>query len=1258
MSGGPMDVSLRVRMRYEGAETARQATGDLQGLAAQAQRFGGAAIGSKLTSELRNVSGQAQTTGRELTQLTQTATRLGASDGTGRLTGGLKATALAAGSATRDLTNLSQVVARFGSVSTVSYLARDLKAVHTPAQALGRELLGIGKAAEGIGRSRGLMALEADLQAASRRADDLERRLSMIGRGRHHGGGGAGNNEFANEALRASGLGMGGLRLGMGGAAAGGLAVGAGIAATAGATALATRKAIDFEHTMTGVGKAVGDTASGMRQLETQFLALSRQTGIAKTEVANAAAQGGYYNVPREQLSEFSEISAKAAVGFQMPIQDVGEALGPLMKSYKIKDMSSLRLTGDAINTVADSVGVRERDVLNYLSRSSGVANMLGIPVQKNAAFGASLESLGMAPDVASTSFEQIGRRLANANLHKDPEFAQGLRGINMSGRQVKAAMTQDGLGGIMTVLERLSKLKPEKRSNIIQLLFGEGEVSNISRMVESLDTLKGALDKVSDPEKYRGSLEKTFKIFNSDTTASINRAGAALDGFATRVGQRFNPAIKASADLMARWLGGMTKAMELSDRAKALSDKQLKGETLSDAEKAELDKNPHLKVETDRRVGIGREDAERRAIVEQEGRDRARNAPPKVPRAIEQAGPRAPDEEDAAAAQARERTRLRLQGQIRDLDAEVEGRQRGGFETTADRLRLRKLRQQYERQFPEGDGNAEAMPGTGKRSDLQEGVKASLASYHEEVDRSLTRTERLAREMGKRIRDDLEIRPKVQDAAFRFGGEAGARIEQASLGGELLGGSGSVGGGGHGGPGRFGGGISVPRGGSSRFGGGRAGSGSGLTGPHVGTPGGSSAGPNLSEGAKARAMQYYAGLRAGGLDAVHANALMGHAMQETGGTFKGDSWNAKESAGGMLQYRGNRLANLKRFAAEQGKAWTDPYVQGQYASAEQRMDPYEAKRARSFMGATDIDTASREAGQNVVRFGDDTGPYRQRMARAFQDGSAYEGLSGPADAAASRFTGRIKGFANLMHGQYGAPGENQVQIKTPSGKTATVHSAAAESFSGFLKDLEGTGYKIDSLGGLAKRAQANGSGRISQHAYGNAIDINPSRNPYKTSITDMPPNVSEMAAKWGLSWGGDWSERSRDPMHFEWSGAQPWKNKDAPVPTAENKPAGMPFGLNGKRLEALERSRGERTEARSPRFMDPASYSLKPGVGSGDAASGGGMARFGLNGPKIEQHFHGGFDAHEVGRRAQLEQNREISRTMAGALHDGGRPA
>lgn len=162
---------------------------------------------------------------------------------------------------------------------------------------------------------------------------------------------------------------------------------------------------------------------------------------------------------------------------------------------------------------------------------------------------------------------------------------------------------------------------------------------------------------------------------------------------------------------------------------------------------------------------------------------------------------------------------------------------------------------------------------------------------------------------------------------------------------------------------------------------------------------------------------------------------------------------------------------------------------------------------------------------------------------------SAYSNLVNESEAARGATSDAIsgdtpRGSANHMRGQYGAAGDNLVRIETPSGKTAQVHKDAAPSFQGFLSDLEKSGYKVNDLGGYNHRNIRGGSG-LSQHAYGNAIDINPAQNP-QYGGTNMPPNVSDMAAKWGLSWGGDWSSRYRDPMHFEWTGRRPWQDKPA----------------------------------------------------------------------------------------------------------------
>lgn len=149
--------------------------------------------------------------------------------------------------------------------------------------------------------------------------------------------------------------------------------------------------------------------------------------------------------------------------------------------------------------------------------------------------------------------------------------------------------------------------------------------------------------------------------------------------------------------------------------------------------------------------------------------------------------------------------------------------------------------------------------------------------------------------------------------------------------------------------------------------------------------------------------------------------------------------------------------------------------------------------------------------------------------------------MPGQAAAAGSATQGGVPQGASTPTGGYGprqAALDNandpngMVPLKTASGKSFQVAAKYAQQFQGFVNELEASGYNIRSIGGFSDRNVA-GTNQKSYHAQGAAIDINPDKNPMGSQlITDMPQNISAMAAKYGLGWGGDWRSK-KDAMHF-----------------------------------------------------------------------------------------------------------------------------
>lgn len=132
---------------------------------------------------------------------------------------------------------------------------------------------------------------------------------------------------------------------------------------------------------------------------------------------------------------------------------------------------------------------------------------------------------------------------------------------------------------------------------------------------------------------------------------------------------------------------------------------------------------------------------------------------------------------------------------------------------------------------------------------------------------------------------------------------------------------------------------------------------------------------------------------------------------------------------------------------------------------------------------------------------------------------------------------------------------QNLTTISPVAGQSWQVYKPAADAFQGLIGDLVAEGYQPHSSGGFNYR-NIRGGQKLSQHAFGTAIDINADENPRVAPgaalVTDLPANTADLAKKWGLEWGGTWHRP--DAMHFEYTGGA-----DNGLPTVSPSPlAGM----------------------------------------------------------------------------------------------------
>jgi len=124
-----------------------------------------------------------------------------------------------------------------------------------------------------------------------------------------------------------------------------------------------------------------------------------------------------------------------------------------------------------------------------------------------------------------------------------------------------------------------------------------------------------------------------------------------------------------------------------------------------------------------------------------------------------------------------------------------------------------------------------------------------------------------------------------------------------------------------------------------------------------------------------------FQGLLSRGFNRAQAAALVGNMKQES--EFRPGVVNPGEGAQGLIQWRQDRLTNLKNFAAQNGQDYTDPNAQLDFIVHE--MQGPEAKNAAGFLQANDVQSAN-AALKKYIRYGDNTEPVRLKNALAYAD--------------------------------------------------------------------------------------------------------------------------------------------------------------------------------------------------------------------------------------------------------------------------------
>lgn len=330
-------------------------------------------------------------------------------------------------------------------------------------------------------------------------------------------------------------------------------------AASALALGGSAKAAIDWESAWAGVTKTVDGSATQMGALEGELREMARTLPATHTEIAAVAEAAGQLGIKREDITSFTRVmidlgestdlsADQAATGIAQianvmgttgaEIDNFGSTLVALGNAGASTESEILQLT-QRLAGAGNLIGASEADVLALANAmaSVGIEAQLGggsmsrAMIQMNSAVKSGGDELTAFADVAGMTASQFAEQWNADPVTAVQAFITGLGGIQASGGDAAAALSNVGLKGT-------------ENAQVFLRLTGASDMLN-----DSLDLSKTAWEEntaLSDEagRRYETVASRLAVARNSAVDAAIS------------LGEVFAPAIGAAADGAAGFAG------------------------------------------------------------------------------------------------------------------------------------------------------------------------------------------------------------------------------------------------------------------------------------------------------------------------------------------------------------------------------------------------------------------------------------------------------------------------------------------------------------------------------------------------------------------------------------------------------------------------------------------------------------------------------------------------------------------------------
>ena len=351
----------------------------------------------------------------------------------------------------------------------------------------------------------------------------------------------------------------------------------AGFAATAKTIISCTKEAKAFEEQMSDVAKYVNGLTDANGKISNQLamnkdgtkmlttykenyeamsdaiLELSTRIPMTAEDLTRLAAAAGQSGKAFEDIIKYNKdgsiggfLKDAAMMGTAMDISAdlAGDYAAKWEHTFNMNHEQVMELS-DQINYLGNNTATTAAEIAEVVNTTGSLGQVGGIKnVGATAALADAMLAMGINAEKAGTTIKRMYLNL-NKGSAASKKQKDTWNELGMSAEGVASSMQKDGIKTIISVFEAINQLPDEKRLSTLDVLFGSWAVEGAAKNASNMKPYIEALEMVSDPNKYSGSMEKELIVKASTSSSLEMMRNNAFKRIMINAGKEFLPANK-----------------------------------------------------------------------------------------------------------------------------------------------------------------------------------------------------------------------------------------------------------------------------------------------------------------------------------------------------------------------------------------------------------------------------------------------------------------------------------------------------------------------------------------------------------------------------------------------------------------------------------------------------------------------------------------------------------------------------------------